>query len=140
TGDFLYRLAMPAAAPMPPEVAGCFPKAGDYGRDVVSSGPYMILGADKVDASSCSTIKPMAGFDPTKFMKIVRNPHYAPSTDSPSVRANYVNGVDIEIDANTDDIFNKIQTGDLDGSLASQPPAQTLQQYVTNPSLKPMLH
>src|SRR5947207_949316 len=76
TGDFLYRLAMPAAAPMPPEVAGCFDKAGDYGRDIVSSGPYMFLGADKIDASSCSTIKPMAGFDPTKFLKMVRNPNY----------------------------------------------------------------
>src|SRR5206468_3524046 len=40
TGDFLYRLAMPAAAPMPAEVADCFTRAGDYGRDVVSTGPY----------------------------------------------------------------------------------------------------
>src|SRR6266568_2675776 len=55
TGDFLYRLAMPAAAPIPPEVGKCFTKAGDYGRDLVSSGPYMFLGADQVDASSCST-------------------------------------------------------------------------------------
>jgi len=140
TGDFLYRLAMPAAAPMPEEVAGCFPKAGDYGRDVVSSGPYMIQGADQVDASSCKTIKPMSGFDPTKFLRIVRNPHYDPSTDDPTVRANYVNGVSIDIDSNTDDIFNKIRTGQLDGSLASQPPAQVLQQYVTNPQLKGLLH
>lgn len=78
TGDFLYRLAMPATAPMPKEVAGCFTKAGDYGRNVVSSGPYMILGSDQVDASSCDTIQPVAGFDPTKFMKIVRNPDYDP--------------------------------------------------------------
>src|SRR5205085_491284 len=49
TGDFLYRLAMPAAAPIPEEVGKCFTKAGDYGRDVISSGPYMIEGADKVD-------------------------------------------------------------------------------------------
>lgn len=28
TGDFLYRLAMPATAPMPEEVAGCFKRAG----------------------------------------------------------------------------------------------------------------
>jgi len=140
TGDFLYRLAMPAAAPIPPEVGKCFTKAGDYGRDIVSSGPYMFLGADKVDASSCSSLKPMAGFDPTKFMKMVRNPHYDPSTDDPSVRANYLDGVDIEIDSNTDDIFNKISTGELDGSLASQPPPQVLQKYATDPSLRSMLH
>ena len=57
---------MPAAAPMPKEVAGCFTKAGDYGRNIVSTGPYMILGSDQVDASSCDTIQPIAGFDPTK--------------------------------------------------------------------------
>ena len=44
TGDFLYRLAMPATAPIPPEVAGLLHKAGDYGRYVISSGPYMIAG------------------------------------------------------------------------------------------------
>ncbi|HEX9234866.1 MAG TPA: ABC transporter substrate-binding protein [Actinomycetota bacterium] len=140
TGDFLYRLAMPAAAPMPPEVAGCFTKAGDYGRDIISSGPYMIQGADKIDVSSCKTIQPMSGFDPTKFLKIVRNPDYAPSTDSPSVRANYINGMDLEIDTNTDDIFNKVRAGQLDGTIASQPPAQLLQQYATNPALRPLLH
>jgi peptide/nickel transport system substrate-binding protein len=140
TGDFLYRLAMPAAAPMPVEVAGCFTRAGDYGRDVVSSGPYMLKGMDQVDASSCKSIKPADGFDPTKFMKIVRNPNYDPKTDDATVRSNNVDGVVIEINTNTDDIFNKISTGDLDGSLASQPPAQVLQQYATDSTLKPYFH
>jgi len=142
TGDFLYRLAMPAAAAIPKEVAGCFTKAGDYGRDLIASGPYMIMGSDQLDASSCDTVKnsPIAGFDPTKFMKLVRNPDYDPSTDSPDVRSNYVDGVDIEIDTNTDDIFNKIQSGALDGSLASTPPAPVEQQYLTNPDLKGLLH
>ena len=56
TGDFLYRLAMPATGPIPAEVARCFEgQAGRYGKDVVTTGPYMIAGADKVDASSCSS-------------------------------------------------------------------------------------
>jgi ABC-type oligopeptide transport system substrate-binding subunit len=51
TGDFLYRLAMPATGPIPVEVAKCFEgQAGKYGRDVVSTGPYMFEGADKVGA------------------------------------------------------------------------------------------
>ena len=29
TGDFLYRIAMPAPGPMPEEVASCFTEAGD---------------------------------------------------------------------------------------------------------------
>jgi peptide/nickel transport system substrate-binding protein len=140
TGDFLYRLAMPAAAPMPEEVAGCFDKAGDYGRDIVSSGPYMIKGADQVDASSCDTIKEMSGFDPTKFLKMVRNPNYDPATDAPEVRENLIDGFVLEINTNTDDIFNKVSTGQYDGTIASAPPPQVLQQYVTDPALKSRFH
>ena len=119
TGDFLYRLTMPATAPIPQEVAKCFTTAGGYGRDLVSSGPYMFQGADAVDMSSCDSIKPMAGFDPTKFMKLVRNPKYDPKTDTTAMRQNFINGVDIEIDTNTSDIFNKIQSGQLDGSIGT---------------------
>jgi peptide/nickel transport system substrate-binding protein len=54
TGDFLYRLSMPATAPIPREVARCFDRtAGGYGRFVISSGPYMLQGADQLDISSC---------------------------------------------------------------------------------------
>ncbi len=63
-GDFLYRMAMPATGPIPVEVAKCFEgQAGRYGKDVVSTGPYMISGADKVDGSSCAKLQPMSGFD-----------------------------------------------------------------------------
>jgi peptide/nickel transport system substrate-binding protein len=139
TGDFLYQLSMPAAAPIPQEVAKCFnSKIGGYGRDVVSSGPYMIQGADKVDASSCSSIKPMSGFDPTKKLVMVRNPNYDQSTDD--LRGNYVDGIDIRVDTNVDDIFNKVLQGSLDGSLADQPPNTVVRQYLTDPSKKPNLH
>jgi peptide/nickel transport system substrate-binding protein len=64
TGDFLYRVALPASYPQPKEVAGCFTTAGEYGTNLVSSGAYMYFGADKVDASSCNTIKAIAGINP----------------------------------------------------------------------------
>jgi peptide/nickel transport system substrate-binding protein len=140
TGDLLYRLAMGATAPVPPEVGKCFTKAGDYGRFVISSGPYMIKGEDALDTSSCNAMKPLSGYDPDKFMVIVRNPNYDASTDSPDVRSNNIDGLVITIDTNTDDIFNKIQSGDLDGSWASQPPAALEQQYLTNPDLKDNFH
>src|SRR4051812_921612 len=63
TGDFPYRLALAAAAPLPREVAGCFDaQPGRYGKDIVSTGPYMLEGADRVDASSCKTLKAMSGW------------------------------------------------------------------------------
>jgi len=140
TGDLLYRLAMPATAPMPQEVAGCFDKAGDYGRYLISSGPYMIAGEDALDTSSCDSLKPISGFDPTKELTLVRNPNYDPATDSPEVRANSINGLNVQIDTNTDDIFQKIEAGELDGSWASSPPQPVEQKYLTDPTLKPFFH
>jgi peptide/nickel transport system substrate-binding protein len=139
TGDFLYQLSMPAAAPIPQEVAKCFNnKAGGYGRFVISSGPYMIQGSDKLNISSCAAMKPISGLDLTKKLVMVRNPNYNQSTDD--LRSNYVDGIDIRVDTNVDDIFNKVLQGSLDGSLADQPPNTVVRQYLTDPSKKNNLH
>jgi peptide/nickel transport system substrate-binding protein len=138
TGDFLYRLSMAAAAPIPQEVAKCFTKAGDYGRFVISSGPYMLQGSDKLDISSCATEKPISGFDPSKKMNLVRNPNYDQSTDN--LRTNNVDGIQSTIDTNVNDIFNKVQSGQLDASFTNQPPKAFLQQYMTQPDKKNLIH
>jgi peptide/nickel transport system substrate-binding protein len=137
-GSFLYRLSMPAAAPIPEEVAKCFTKAGDYGRYVMSSGPYMIQGSDKLDISSCKAMKPISGLDPSKSLTLVRNPNYDQATDN--TRSNYVDAITVTIDTNVDDIFSRIQAGDLDSSINDQPPKPVLQQYLTDPAKKPFLH
>jgi peptide/nickel transport system substrate-binding protein len=137
-GDFLQRIASPAAAPVPPEVAKCFNQAGTYGRDVVASGPYMFQGSGAVDIKSCSTIKPMSGFDPTKNITLVRNPNYDPATDG--TRPSYLNGVQISVDPNVADIFARVQKGQLDGSMTDPPPATVTRQYLTDPSLKKYFH
>jgi peptide/nickel transport system substrate-binding protein len=138
TGDFLYRIAQPATAPIPEEVAKCFTKAGDYGRYVISSGPYMIQGADKLDISSCKAMKPISGFDASKNLTLVRNPNYDQATDN--TRSNLVDGITVTVDTNVDDIFSRIQAGDLDSSISDQPPKPVLQQYLTDPAKKPYLH
>ncbi len=138
TGDFLFRLSMAAAAPVPQEVAKCFTKAGDYGRFVISSGPYMLKGEDQLDTSSCAAMKPFSGFDPTKKILMVRNPAYDQSTDN--LRTNNVDGISVTIDTNVNDIFNKVQSGALDTSFTNQPPKTTLQQYLTQPDKKKLIH
>jgi peptide/nickel transport system substrate-binding protein len=137
-GDFLYRLAMPATAAIPEEVAKCHKKAGDYGRFVVSSGPYMIQGSDKLNISSCGAQKPISGFDPSKKLYFVRNPNYDQSTDE--TRTNYVDGIKIDIDTNLDDIFNKVEQGALDTSFTDDAPPTLLQRYGTDASKKNLLH
>ena len=65
---------------MPQEVAGCFTQPNEYGRYVISSGPYMIAGSDKLDASSCDTIKAAGAHLGLRrreaALDLVRNPAY----------------------------------------------------------------
>jgi peptide/nickel transport system substrate-binding protein len=141
--EFEFLVAMPAAGPMPEEVAGCFTEAGEYGRYVVSSGPYMYEGTEALDASSCDALEasgPIAGFDPEDHSYFVRNPDYDPATDDPEVRENNVDEIRIDLNTNLADIFDKIERGELDGHVGSgNPPADVLQRYSTDEALQPML-
>jgi peptide/nickel transport system substrate-binding protein len=141
--DFGYLLSMPAATPMPEEVAGCFMEANTYGRYLISSGPYMYEGSDALDASSCDALiasGPIAGFDPESHSYFVRNPDYDPATDSPEVRLNAVDRITIDVNTNFQDIFAKIQAGELEGVLSSsEPPPDVLQAYATDTALQPFL-
>jgi peptide/nickel transport system substrate-binding protein len=135
-GDFNLRMSMPATAPIPEEVAKCFDgKPGDYGRDVVSSGPYMLQGADKVTASSCSALKPMSGYAGANgnHIILVRNPTYNQSTDP--YRKNYPDVFKFVVNSNADDIFAKVQAGQYQDEVSSPAP-KTIRQYATDPSLK----
>jgi peptide/nickel transport system substrate-binding protein len=138
TGDFNYRMAMPATAPIPPEVGACFEgKPGNYGRNVISSGPYMIAGsAGKF--TSCAALKPFSGYAGANgnHLTLVRNPNYVQSTDP--YRKNYPDKFSYVINSNADDIFNKVQAGQYDDE-ESSPSPKTLRQYGTNPNLKKML-
>jgi peptide/nickel transport system substrate-binding protein len=134
TGDFNLRMSMPATAPIPEEVGKCFEgKPGDYGRDVVSNGPYMLQGADKVQASC--PMKPMSGYNGANgnHIILVRNPNYDQSTDQ--YRKNYINVFKFVVNSNADDIFAKVQAGQYQDEVSSPAP-KTIRQYATNPSLK----
>ena len=125
TGDFRYRLGMPAAGPIPQEVAGCFNAPNLYGRYFISSGPYMFAGSDKLDATSCATITAsggISGFDGTTKMDLVRNPDYNPSTDSPKARENLPDEFTFTVNSNPDDIFARIGRGDVDDDVSSGGP------------------
>jgi peptide/nickel transport system substrate-binding protein len=131
TGDFRYRLAMPAAGPMPREVAGCFTKAGDYGRYLISSGPYMIAGSDKLDASSCAAVRssgPIAGFDGERSLDLVRNAAYDPRSDSPKARENFPDAFTFTVNSNTDDIYARVARGAIEDEVAQEAPT-VLRRY-----------
>ena len=133
TGDLVYRFAQPATYAFPPEVAGCFDQAGDYGRYLIASGPYMIDGADEMDITSCDTLKPISGYDPKSFLHLVRNPSWDKATDD--VRLANFDGFSLNINTNLDDSYNKLLNGEID-LMHGAPPAAILQQYLTNPDLQ----
>ncbi len=129
---------MPATGPIPPEVGKCFDgaTAGNYGRDLISSGPYMVKGEDGIDATSCATIKPTDGYDGADgtHITLVRNPNYSQATDK--YRKNYPDEFDFTIDSNADDIFQqgagrRSRRRDLAASAEDDPRSTS-----TDPSLK----
>ncbi|MDQ3856890.1 MAG: ABC transporter substrate-binding protein, partial [Actinomycetota bacterium] len=139
-GDFLFRVAMPATAPIPREVAGCFTQAGEYGRYVISSGPYMLEGSDQLDASSCSALKksgPIKGYQPDKQIVYVRNPDYDQATDD--IRENFPDRFEFTTSSNLDDILERITAGNLETS-DNAPTPKVLAQYSRDPNLKNRLY
>jgi peptide/nickel transport system substrate-binding protein len=87
-GDFLHRLALPAAGPIPPEMGRCFEgRPGAYGPNLVSSGPYMIEGSNAVRIGPCGAIRPARGLSQAQ-LSLVRNPSYDRRTDSAAAREN----------------------------------------------------
>ena len=138
-GDFPYLVAMPAAMPIPEEVAKCFTKAGEYGRYVISSGPYEIEGAKDLNVTGgCAAMKPLTGFDPTDHLHLVRNPSYDPATDTKEARENWIDGFRMDLNTNSQNIFDKVRLGQLETEEATVLPA-IVQQYTTDPALKDKL-
>lgn len=136
TGDFPQRLSLPAAAPIPPEVGKCFTGASEYGRYVISSGPYMIKGSDALNISSCSTMKPISGFNPAKGMTLVRNPNYDQATDD--LRENNPDTFQLIVNTNSKDIFDKIAAGEYEDSYEAVP-ADVAAKYSRDDALKDRL-
>lgn len=132
-GDFLFRIAMPAAAPVPREVGSCFSEAGEYGQYLVASAGYMIAGSDAQDATSCDTLTPLSGFDPDVRLELVRNPDYDPATDRLDARSNLPDSFLFEVNTNLDDIFAKIAKGELEGEV-SGPTGAIVKDYVDSAS------
>jgi peptide/nickel transport system substrate-binding protein len=126
--DILFRLAMPATAPIPAEVANCFDQSGDYGRFAIATGPYMIEGSENLNISSCEAMEPISGFEPDRSLSLVRNPDYDPSTDNPEMRSSNPDRFEFAVNTNVQDIFNKIDANELE-STPDDPPAQFIRKY-----------
>jgi peptide/nickel transport system substrate-binding protein len=133
TGDFNFRVTLPAAAPLPAEAIKGHDR--DYGRYLVSSGCYMWQGEDQLNFKlPIKQQKPAIGYQPGKSMNLVRNPAWDPSTDD--LRACYVDQVNLAIGGDPSDLYNKIQTGAVDFIDDDPSEATALRTFRADPTLK----
>ena len=137
TGDFLYRLAMPAAAPLPAEVAGCFPD--QYGRHLVSSGPYMIAGSDAAEDLGCADLAPLSGFAPSRELILVRNPAFDLALDDPRIRVSLPDRFEFVIARNPADLLEHVED-DRSDLYSGSPSFDDLRRYTSKPRLRDNLH
>ena len=72
-------------------------------------------------------------------MNLVRNPNYDASTDTKAARENFPDEFKFVVNANADDILNKIEAGEYDTANTTIPP-QFLKKYSEDKSLAPYFH
>lgn len=138
TGDFLKRLAMPAAAPLPEEIAGCFYESDEYGRYLVAAGPFMIEGSGRI-GTECGKLRPAAGFVPGKRLTLVRNPSYDAATDDPSIRAPGFARYEMTVESDVDRIYRRIENGRVDLT-SGGPSLDVIRRFTSKKSLRDNLH
>ena len=138
TGDFLNRLAMPAVAPMPEEIAGCFTEPASYGRYLVATGPYMIAGSGGI-GTACDELAPAPGFDPERELTLVRNPNYDPGTDDPRIRSARFTRYELKIETDVEKIYRQIERGRVDLT-SGTPPLSIVRRYAARARLRPTFH
>jgi len=143
TGDLGYRFAMATSAPIPPLNDGEFGAATghdkDYGRYLVASGPYMFKGSEELDFNApIKDQNPAAGYIPGRSIELVRNPSWSADTDD--LRKAYPDEITVSIGGDNDDLYNKVQAGEIDTVVDGIVPPDKIKQYQTDPSLTDRLN
>jgi ABC-type oligopeptide transport system substrate-binding subunit len=104
----------------------------DYGRFLVATGPYQIAGSADLDFSKPAKQQdPLSGYEPGKSIELERNPNYDPSTDG--LRPAYPDSIQVTIGGDNNDLYNKIDAGELDFVVDGIVPPEELKKYSTTP-------
>jgi len=141
-GDLPFRFTLPATAPIPAAAAKGHIK--DYGRFLVSTGPYMFEGEQNLNfKDSPSSQKPVAGYQPNRSWIFVRNPTWVKERSTDSLRGTndaFADRIEVSIGGQDTDLANKVDAGQLDFVYGGVPPAEQIQKYSADPNLKDQVH
>jgi peptide/nickel transport system substrate-binding protein len=145
-GDLPNLLAMPGAAPIPPNPF--HPDAPDgvatghrtHGSYLVASGPYMLEGSQDLDFSvRPENQKPVTGFVPGKEVTLVRNPSWIRASDN--LRGAYVDRIHVTIGGTRQNAARTLATGRADLILESLADFRPLyQRYLQDPARAGRVH
>ena len=122
-GDFLHRLALPAAGPIPPEIGRCSEGKPDrYFLTPISSGPYMVQGSGALRFRPCSTLASLPALSDDE-LTLVRNPNFDSSTGSAATReSNPDRFVFVAVEYPVVSIVKKLRAGALDDAILYSTP------------------
>ncbi|MGH2753747.1 MAG: ABC transporter substrate-binding protein [Actinomycetota bacterium] len=117
-GDWDFRMAMPAASPVPRGAAERYDTREDsnYDNHVVATGPYYI-----------------EEWEPAERITLARNPDWDPSTDE--VRHAYVDAVDWRMGFENDVAIQSIVDDEYDVTLDIRPSGPALENVLSDPEL-----
>jgi peptide/nickel transport system substrate-binding protein len=159
-----YRFTLPLTAPIPPSpsdpsttygIATGHDRSPDpaamdgYGRFLVSSGPYMIQGIDRVDFTQPPDKQvPASGFVPWRYtssyqprsfgsLTLVRNPSWNRASDP--LRPALPDRIVIQ-GGESRPLNQAVDRGDLAMVFDQTPPASLERHYLDEPSLRPLVH
>jgi peptide/nickel transport system substrate-binding protein len=142
SGDVGYLMALPPSAPIPPTPGGATLGAAeghdDYGGFLVSSGPYMVEGAEELDFSSAAEEQvPTPGYEPDRSLTLVRNPSWRARTDA--LRPAYPDRIEVRFKDEHEEAAQEVARGDADVLfLAGRPPqvpVEIVEEYRQDPAL-----
>jgi peptide/nickel transport system substrate-binding protein len=118
-GDWDYRMAMPAAAPVPRDYASKFDekKSSAYDNHIVASGPYYV-----------------EEFTPSESAVYQKNPEWDPETDDN--REGYVDTIEWKMGFDNAVCVEKVLSNDYDTAVDCEPEGAQLKEIVETPDYK----
>ena len=136
TTDLAHRFSMPTTAPIPPldgaELGAAEGHDKNYGRFLVSSGPYMFEGSETMDFSvPAKDQTEVPGYLPGRSIQLVRNPSWSADTDD--LRLAYPDTIEVTIGGDNDDLYNQLELGEIDLVVDGVEPSDKLREYQTDP-------
>jgi ABC-type transport system substrate-binding protein len=141
TGDLANRFTLPATAPIPPRASDGH--EGDFGRFLVSSGPYMLDGSEHLDFTAPpGDQRPVRGYAPRQSITLVRNPSWTSANDP--LRPAYPDRIEVALGGTIEELARRVEDGSLDMQLFQGPPPQEpvdeIRTYQNDPERKTRIH